>query len=106
MSKRVEPEIETFARIRVVGVGGSGKNAINHMIESKVRGVEFIAVNSDAQDLHRSMAKRKIHIGKNLTRGLGTGMNPELGKRAAEETREEIQQALKGADMVFIAGGE
>lgn len=105
MSKRVEPEIETFARIRVVGVGGSGKNAVNHMIESKVRGVEFIAVNSDAQDLHRSLAKRKIHIGKNLTRGLGTGMNPELGKRAAEETRQEIQEALSGSDMVFITCG-
>ncbi len=105
MSKRVEPEIETFARIRVVGVGGSGKNAVNHMIESKVRGVEFIAVNSDAQDLHRSLAKKKIHIGKNLTRGLGTGMNPELGKRAAEETRQEIQEALQGSDMVFITGG-
>jgi cell division protein FtsZ len=105
MSKRIEPEIETFARIRVVGVGGSGKNAINHMIESKVRGVEFIAVNSDAQDLHRSLAKRKIHVGKNLTRGLGTGMNPELGKRAAEETRQEIQEALSGSDMVFITCG-
>jgi len=105
MSKRVEPEIETFARIRVVGVGGSGKNAINHMIESKVRGVEFIAVNSDAQDLHRSLAKRKIHIGKNLTRGLGTGMNPDLGRRAAEETRQEIQEALTGSDMVFITCG-
>lgn len=105
MSKRVEPEVETFARIRVVGVGGSGKNALNHMIASKVHGVEFIAVNSDAQDLHRSLAKRKIHIGKNLTRGLGTGMNPELGRRAAEETRQEIQEALSGSDMVFITGG-
>lgn len=105
MSKRVTPEIETFARIRVVGVGGSGKNAVNHMINSKVRGVEFIAVNSDAQDLHRSLAKKKIHIGKNLTRGLGTGMNPELGKRAAEETRQELQEALQGSDMVFITGG-
>ena len=105
MSKRIEPEIETFARIRVVGVGGSGKNAVNHMIDSKVRGVEFISVNSDAQDLHRSLAKRKIHIGKNLTRGLGTGMNPELGRRAAEETRQEIQEALSGSDMVFITCG-
>jgi cell division protein FtsZ len=105
MSKRVVPEIETFARIRVVGVGGSGGNAVNHMVNSKVKGVEFIAVNSDAQDLHRSMAKRKIHIGKNLTRGLGTGMNPELGKRAAEETRQEIQEALQGSDMVFITCG-
>ena len=105
MSKRVEPEIETFARIRVVGVGGSGSNAVNHMITSKVRGVEFLAVNSDAQDLHRSLSKRKIHIGKNLTRGLGTGMNPELGKRAAEETRQQIQEALQGSDMVFITCG-
>src|SRR5512146_682228 len=105
MSKRVEPTIETFARIRVVGVGGSGKNAINHMIASKVRGVEFVAVNSDAQDLHRSLSKRKIHIGKNLTRGLGPGMNPELGKRAAEETRQEVQEALSGSDMVFITCG-
>ena len=105
MSKRIAPEIETFARIRVVGVGGSGKNALNHMINSKVRGVEFISINSDAQDLHRSFAKRKIHIGKTLTRGLGTGMNPELGKRAAEETRQEIQEALSGSDMVFITCG-
>ncbi len=105
MSKRVESEIETFARIRVIGVGGSGGNAINHMVNSKVKGVEFVAVNSDAQDLHRSLAKRKIHIGKNLTRGLGTGMNPELGRRAAEETRQEIQEALQGSDMVFITCG-
>ncbi|MBU6390073.1 cell division protein FtsZ, partial [Patescibacteria group bacterium] len=97
---------EAFARIKVLGVGGSGKNAINHMINSKVKGVEFIAVNTDAQDLHNTLAKKKIHIGKNLTRGLGTGMNPELGKRAVEETKEEIQEAIKGADMVFIAGGE
>jgi cell division protein FtsZ len=105
MSKRVEPEIETFARIRVVGVGGSGKNAVNHMINSKVRGVEFIAVNTDAQDLHGSLAKKRIHIGKNLTRGLGAGMNPELGKRAAEETRQQIQEALQGSDLVFITCG-
>ncbi|MEI6238266.1 MAG: cell division protein FtsZ [bacterium] len=101
----ITPEIETFARIKVIGVGGSGKNAVNHMINSKVRGVDFISVNTDAQDLHHSLAKKKIHIGKNLTRGLGTGMNPELGKRAVEETREEVQEAIKGADMVFIAGG-
>ncbi|MDO8575290.1 MAG: cell division protein FtsZ [bacterium] len=101
----ISPEIETFARIKVVGVGGSGKNATNHMINSKVRGVDFIAINTDSQDLHYSNAKKKIHIGKNLTRGLGTGMNPELGKRAIEENREEVQEALKGADMVFIAGG-
>ena len=105
MSKRVTPEIETFARIRVVGCGGSGGNAINHMINSKLKGVEFIAVNTDAQDLHRSLAKRKVHIGKNLTRGLGAGMNPDLGRRAAEETRQEIQEALQGSDMVFITCG-
>ena len=102
---QIKPEVESFARIKVIGVGGSGKNTINHMINSKVRGVDFIAVNTDAQDLHHSLAKKKIHIGKNLTRGLGTGMNPEMGKRAVEETKEEIQEAIKGADMVFIAGG-
>ena len=102
---QVHPEIEAFARIRVIGVGGSGKNAVNHMVEEKVRGVDFITINTDAQDLHHSLAKKKIHIGKNLTRGLGAGMNPELGKRASEETKEEIQQAIKGSDMVFIAGG-
>jgi cell division protein FtsZ len=102
---QVKPEVEAFARIKVIGCGGSGKNATNHMINSKVRGVDFIAVNTDSQDLHHSLSKKKIHIGKNLTRGLGTGMNPELGKRAAEETKEEIQNSLKGADMVFIACG-
>lgn len=102
---QIKPEVEAFARIKVIGIGGSGKNATNHMINSKVKGVEFIAINTDAQDLHNSLATKKIHIGKNLTRGLGTGMNPELGKRAAEETKEEIQEALKGADMVFIAYG-
>lgn len=101
----ITPEIEAFARIKVVGVGGSGKNAVNHMISSKVKGVDFIAINTDAQDLHHSLAKKRIHIGKNLTRGLGTGMNPEMGKRAIEETKEEVQEALKGADMVFVAGG-
>ncbi len=105
MSKRVDPEVETFARIRVVGCGGGGGNAVNHMVNSKVKGVEFIAVNTDAQDLHRSLAKRKIHIGRNLTKGLGAGMNPELGKRAAEETRQEIQEALQGSDLVFITCG-
>ncbi|PJC47124.1 MAG: cell division protein FtsZ, partial [Candidatus Omnitrophica bacterium CG_4_9_14_0_2_um_filter_42_8] len=70
--KQIKPDIETFARIRVIGVGGSGNNAINHMINSKVKGVEFISVNTDAQDLHHSLSKKKIHIGKNLTKGLGT----------------------------------
>ncbi|KKW10207.1 MAG: Cell division protein ftsZ [Parcubacteria group bacterium GW2011_GWA2_49_9] len=103
---QITPDVEAFARIKVFGCGGSGKNALNHMINSKVKGVEFIGVNTDAQDLHNTQSKKKIHIGKNLTRGLGTGMNPEIGKRAAEETREELQEAIKGADMVFIAGGE
>ncbi len=102
---QVKPEVETFARIKVIGVGGSGGNAINHMINSKVRGVEFMAINTDTQDLHKSLAKKKIHIGKNLTKGLGAGMNPDLGKRAAEETQEEIKEALKGSDMVFLAAG-
>tara|TARA_B100000508_G_scaffold138605_1_gene135035 strand:- start:697 stop:1950 length:1254 start_codon:yes stop_codon:yes gene_type:complete len=103
--EQIKSDVESFARIRVVGVGGSGGNAVNHMVSSKVRGVEFIAINSDAQDLHNSLAKRKIHIGKNLTRGLGAGGNPEMGRRAAEETREEISNSIKGSDMVFITGG-
>lgn len=102
---KVNPEIESFARIKVVGAGGSGSNAVNHMVESKVSGVEFIAINTDAQDLHRNKAGRKIHIGKNLTKGLGTGMDPEKGKRAAEETQQEIQEALRGSQMVFITAG-
>lgn len=102
---KINPEVEAFARIKVIGVGGSGKNATNYMIKSKVDRVEFIVMNTDAQDLHHSLANKKIHIGKNLTRGLGTGMNADLGQRAAEETREEIQETLKGSDMVFITGG-
>ena len=102
---KVNPEIEAFARIKVIGVGGSGSNALNHMVSSKVSGVEFIAVNTDTQDLHHSSAKKKIHIGKNLTKGLGAGMDPEIGKKAADETKEEIQNVLEGADMVFIACG-
>ncbi|HVU75414.1 MAG TPA: cell division protein FtsZ, partial [Candidatus Paceibacterota bacterium] len=105
MSKQVKSEVESFARIRVVGVGGSGGNAVNHMVSSKVDGVDFIAVNTDAQDLHKSKAKKKIHIGRTLTRGLGTGMNSDIGKQAAEETREEIQDSIKSSDMVFITCG-
>ena len=103
---QVKTDVESFARIQVIGVGGSGKNAVNHMVSSKVSGVEFIAINTDAQDLHHSLAPKKIHIGKNLTKGLGTGMNPEQGRKAAEETKEEIQEIIKGADMIFIACGE
>lgn len=105
MTKQVKPDVESFARIRVVGVGGSGGNAVNHMVASHVQGVDFIAVNTDGQDLHKNKAKRKIHIGKALTRGLGTGMNADLGKQAADETREEIQDAIKGSDMVFVTCG-
>src|SRR3972149_5230961 len=102
---KVEPEIESFARIKVIGVGGSGRNAINHMINSRVKGVEFIVMNTDTQDLHNSLAKKKIHIGKNLTKGLGAGMNPDIGKKSAEETKTEIQDVIKGSDMIFIACG-
>lgn len=102
---QINTDLQTSARIRVIGIGGSGKNAINHMVLSKVKGVDFIVVNTDAQDLQQSSAKTKIHIGKNLTRGLGAGMNPAVGQRAAEETQSEIQDSLRGSDMVFIAGG-
>jgi len=102
---KLNPEIESFARIMVIGIGGSGKNAINHMINSKVKGVSFICMNTDTQDLHHSLAEKKIHIGKNLTKGLGAGMNPDVGKKAAEETKSEIQDTIKGADMIFIACG-
>ena len=102
---KVNPAIESFARIKVIGIGGSGKNALNHMINSKVKSVEFICMNTDTQDLHRSKAEKKIHIGKELTKGLGAGMDPEIGRKAAEETKIEIQDAIKGADMIFIACG-
>lgn len=102
---KINPEIETAARIKVIGVGGSGCNAVNHMINAKVKNVEFIVMNTDVQDLHKSNAEKKIHLGKNLTKGLGAGMNPEVGSRAAEETKAEIQDAIKGADMIFIACG-
>jgi cell division protein FtsZ len=101
----IKPDIETFARIKVVGVGGSGGNAISRMIESKIKGVEFVAINTDAQALHHSKANEKVHIGKNLTKGLGAGMNPEIGRQAAEENRDEIQEVLKGTDMVFVTCG-
>ncbi len=101
----VKPDIETFAQIKVVGVGGSGGNAISRMIECKLNGVEFVAINTDAQDLHHSKAGEKIHIGKNLTRGLGAGMNPEIGRQAGEENRDEIHEVLKNTDMVFVVYG-
>lgn len=101
----VKPNMETFARIKVVGVGGSGNNAVNRMIEAGLKGVEFIAINTDAQALHTSKSDKKIHIGKSLTKGLGAGSNPEIGKQSAEETAEEVYEALKGADMVFVTYG-
>ena len=102
---QVAPAIETFARIKVVGVGGAGGAAINRMVESGVDGVEFIAVNTDAQALHHSKAEVKIHIGKDATRGLGAGADPSVGQAAAKESTEEIRSALQGADMVFITIG-
>lgn len=101
----VKPKIETFAKIKVIGVGGSGNAVLNRMMEAKVRGVEFIAVNTDAQALHHSGADHKIHLGQSLTRGLGAGMDPSVGLQAAEEGREEIHEALKGSDMVFVTCG-
>ena len=103
--KKVESVPEVFARLRVVGVGGSGGNAINHMIASNLRGVEFIAANTDAQDLKQSRAKKKIHLGKVVTRGLGTGMHAGMGRESAEEASEELASSLKGSDLVFIACG-
>ncbi len=101
----VKPEVETFAKIKVVGVGGGGGSAINRMIEAGIKGVEFVAINTDIQALHYNKASEKIHIGKTVTRGLGAGMNPELGKGAAEESQNEIREALKGCNMVFVTCG-
>lgn len=98
-------DLNQFANIKVIGVGGGGSNAVNRMIMAGLRGVEFITVNTDAQALHHSKADSVIQIGTKLTRGLGAGANPEIGNRAAEESREEILQALKGADMVFVTAG-
>lgn len=101
----IKPTFETFAKIKVVGVGGSGGKAISRMMQSKIHGVEFVAINCDAQDLHHSNAPAKVHIGRNLTKGLGAGMNPEVGRQAAEENKDDIQTILKGADMVFVTCG-
>ncbi len=101
----IKPDIETFAKIKVVGVGGSGGASANRMITSKIRGVEFIAMNTDVQALHHSLASHKLHIGKSVTRGLGAGMDPEIGLKAAEESQNEIREALKGSDMVFVTCG-
>ncbi|SDW05216.1 cell division protein FtsZ [Marininema mesophilum] len=98
-------EVEQIAQIKVIGVGGGGSNAVNRMIDSGVQGVEFIAANTDAQALNRSLAPIKLQIGEKLTRGLGAGANPNVGKKAAEESRESIENVLKGSDLVFVTAG-
>src|SRR5690625_3288186 len=101
-----ETDIDRLATIKVIGVGGGGNNAVNRMIEHGVEGVEFIAVNTDAQALNMSNAEVKMQIGDKLTRGLGAGANPEVGKKAAEESKDQIEEALNGADMVFVTAGK
>ncbi len=101
----IKPDIETFAKIKVIGVGGSGNSTVNQMIASKIRGVEFVAVNTDAQALHHSRAATRMHIGKTITRGLGAGMDPEMGRKAAEENQNELREMLKDTDMVFVTCG-
>ncbi|HSX28056.1 MAG TPA: cell division protein FtsZ [Candidatus Saccharimonadales bacterium] len=98
-------DIQTFASIKVIGVGGAGGSGVNRMVDAGLKGVQFIAVNTDAQALHNSKAEIKIHIGKDSTRGLGAGADPAVGERAAEESREELKKALEGADMAFITLG-
>lgn len=105
MPQVIEPAIETFAQIKVIGVGGAGGAAINRMVESGIEGVEFIAINTDAQALHHSKAVRKIHIGKDTTRGLGAGADPSVGELAARESGDEIRGAIEGADMIFVTIG-
>jgi len=105
MAEVKAPNVETFARIKVAGVGGSGGNAIARMKEVGLRGVELVAINTDTQALHQSGASEKVHIGKNLTKGLGAGMNPEVGRQAAEENRDEIQEIMKDSDMIFVTCG-
>jgi len=103
--QNVKTDIENFAQIKVVGVGGGGSNAINRMVEEGIHGVEFIAINTDSQALLLSNAPQRVRIGDKLTRGLGAGGNPVIGEKAAEESREEIYAVLEGADMVFITSG-
>lgn len=101
----VKPEIETVAKIKVIGVGGGGGSALGRMIAKKLKGVEFVAVNTDIQALQQNPAENKISIGKTVTRGLGAGMNPEMGKKAAEESANDIRNIISGADMIFLTGG-
>ncbi|MFF2177060.1 cell division protein FtsZ [Lysinibacillus sp. NPDC058147] len=100
-----DTSVDQLAVIKVIGVGGGGNNAVNRMIEHGVQGVDFIAVNTDAQALNLSKAEIKLQIGTKLTRGLGAGANPEVGKKAAEESREQLEEVLRGADMVFVTAG-
>src|SRR5690625_1932783 len=100
-----ETELDHLATIKVIGVGGGGNNAVNRMIEHGVEGVEFIAVNTDAQALNLSKAETRLQIGGKLTRGLGAGANPEIGKKAAEESKEQLEEVLQGADMIFVTAG-
>lgn len=102
---RINPKIETVARIRVAGIGGGGHNAIHRMLEVGIDKVEFIAINTDAQALLHSQADKKVHIGRKTTAGLGAGMNPEVGRASAEENKEEIIEAIKNSDMLFITCG-
>lgn len=101
----LDMDLDRFAAIKVIGVGGGGNNAVNRMIAAGLNGVEFISVNTDAQALMHSQAPYRIQIGEKLTKGLGAGANPEIGEKAAQESREEIIKALKGADMVFVTAG-
>jgi len=101
----VKPDIETFAQIKVIGIGGSGGAAIDRMITNRIQGVDFIAINTDVQALHHSKAPHKIHIGKTTTRGLGAGMDVEMGRKSAEENQDDIHDTLKGSDMVFVTCG-
>lgn len=101
----VAPAIETFARIKVIGVGGAGGAAVNRMVEAGIEGVEFIAVNTDAQALHHSKAGTKVHIGRETTKGLGSGADPSVGKKAAEESGDDIKSVIDGSDMVFVTFG-
>ena len=105
MPQAIEPAVETFAKIKVVGVGGAGGAAVNRMAEAGIDGVEYIAINTDSQALQNSKADVKLHIGKDVTRGLGAGADPAVGQRAAEESHDEIKKALTGADMVFVTIG-
>lgn len=98
-------DVDQYAKIKVIGVGGGGNNAVNRMVECGVRGIDFIAMNTDKQALYSSKAEVKLQIGEKITRGLGAGANPDIGGKAAEENRNEIMEALKGADMIFITAG-